>query len=288
MDLIIPVYLNQRLVFDLVAMSQNGISTVTQISQTQTSSDSESKSVSANFGLSEAFSSLLKIGLSGERLSESAESSHHAASEERVHTPSSLFFSLRRSMLESSVIKSLETDPITYGDFVEFEAALQRSPLTEGLDATTRLLEIAALFAAPQQPKKGQKQQLQTTQMLGKQLKLLSDELKQGGSRDLIASSLPKGYTAVLTVEEQFLSDATMSDIIDGTFRVLGKVVRVFEHPDSSISLLRKTALSHAPDVISKLLAAFDNLDSNAVNLPEMRTEIEGPALQVLPIAVYS
>jgi len=33
-DLIIPVYLNQRVVFDLVAVLQNGIASVTQISQT--------------------------------------------------------------------------------------------------------------------------------------------------------------------------------------------------------------------------------------------------------------
>jgi hypothetical protein len=34
-DLIIPVYLNQRIVFDLVAMLQGGIAAVTQVSQTQ-------------------------------------------------------------------------------------------------------------------------------------------------------------------------------------------------------------------------------------------------------------
>ncbi len=33
-DLVIPVYLNQRVVFDLVAVLQDGIASVTQISQT--------------------------------------------------------------------------------------------------------------------------------------------------------------------------------------------------------------------------------------------------------------
>ena len=34
-DLIIPVYLNQRFVFDLVAMLQDGIATVTKVVKTE-------------------------------------------------------------------------------------------------------------------------------------------------------------------------------------------------------------------------------------------------------------
>lgn len=238
MDLIVPVYLNQRLVFDLVAMSQNGIATVTQISQSQENSASESKAISTNFGLSEAFSSLLKIGLSGEKSNSNGEESLYSSSEERVHTPSSLFFSFRRSIIERNLIKYLGEDNVETGDFVEFEAALTRSPLIEGLDATIKLLEIARLFTESEQQKKGQNQKPNQYQKLGAQLTLLSDELKQGGSRDLIAANLPDKYTAVLTVEEQFLSDATMSDVVDGTFKVLGKVVRVVDAPSKSISLL--------------------------------------------------
>jgi len=92
MDLIVPVYLNQRLVFDLVAMTQNGIATVTQVSQSQESSSSQSGSISSSFGLSEAFSTLLKIDLSGQKSSASEDGASISSSEERVHTPSSLFF----------------------------------------------------------------------------------------------------------------------------------------------------------------------------------------------------
>jgi len=288
MDLIVPVYLNQRLVFDLVAMTQNGIATVTQVSQSQESSSSQSGSISSSFGLSEAFSTLLKIDLSGQKSSASEDGASISSSEERVHTPSSLFFSLRQALLEKGVVKKLDKDEIQSGDFVEFEAALRRSPMVQGLDAMVQLLEMARLFTEPEPRKKGQKPKPDELSKIGGQLTSLADGLKQGGSRDLIAADLPNTYTAVLTVEEQYLSDPTMSDVVDGTFRVLGKVVRHVTDSNESISLLRKTALAHAPDVISKFIDAFENLDSSTFALPEMETEIDGPALQVLPIAIFS
>lgn len=288
MELIVPVYLNQRLVFDLVAMSQNGIATVTQVAHSIQSSSSEAGSISSSFGLSDAFATLLKIDLSGRKSNAAEDGASINSSEERVHTPSSLFFSLRQTLLEKKVVKKVSEDQIHSGDFVEFEAELKRSPMIQGLDAMVQLLEIARLFTEADPQKKGQRQKPNELKKHGEQLASLSGSLKQGGSRDLIAANLPDHYTAVLTVEEQYLSDVTMSDIVDGTFRVLGKVVRHIHNPDESISLLRKTALAHAPDVISKFLTAFKNLDPNTFQLPEMKTKIDGPALQIIPIAVFS
>ena len=56
--LLIPVYLNQRMVFDLVAMLQGGISTVTRVSETSQERSSTERNIGAAFGLSNAFASL--------------------------------------------------------------------------------------------------------------------------------------------------------------------------------------------------------------------------------------
>lgn len=66
LDLIIPVYLNQKLVFDLLAMLKGGISTVTQISSSTENSSNVSGKASSKFGLSEALSTLFKVDLSAE------------------------------------------------------------------------------------------------------------------------------------------------------------------------------------------------------------------------------
>jgi len=287
MELIVPVYLNQKLVFDLVAMSQGGIATVTKVSESDNKSSVEDQKASATFGLSDAFSSLLKINLSASKSNQSNEGSTSTRAEDRVHTPNSLFFSLRNWLVEEGKLKEHEGDLPSPGDFIEFEASLKRSPLIVGLDAITKLMELSEVFN-PKAPAKNNKPKPNGVGLLAKQLSSLSESLKEGGSRDLIADELQKGYKAVLTVEEQFLNDITMSDIVDGTFKVVGKVIRVVPESGDSISLLRKTPLAHAPEIMGEFLKAFDNLDSGVFTMPEMQTEIDGPVIQVLPIAIYS
>ena len=66
-NLIIPAYLNQRIVFDLIAMLQDGLSTVTRITSVDSTADKDRKLYGAAFGLNQALSSLLKIDVSGRR-----------------------------------------------------------------------------------------------------------------------------------------------------------------------------------------------------------------------------
>ncbi len=92
LDLIVPVYLNQRVVFDLVAMLQGGIATVTKVVETEAESSSAAAEVGGTFGLNKALSSLLRVNLSGSLSGETGGESGASRSEERVHTPASLFY----------------------------------------------------------------------------------------------------------------------------------------------------------------------------------------------------
>ena len=65
--LIVPVYLNQIIVFDLIAMLQGGISTVTSVNQSSNLHHDESQKASAQFSLNSAFSTLLKIDFSAQK-----------------------------------------------------------------------------------------------------------------------------------------------------------------------------------------------------------------------------
>ncbi len=105
--LIVPVYLNQRLVFDLLAMMQGGISTVTSVSKTDSSGSSDTDKVKASFGLSQVLSSLLKIDLSGEKENKETTNKVDSISEQRVHTPASLFYQLRAMLLEKKLLTHL-------------------------------------------------------------------------------------------------------------------------------------------------------------------------------------
>ena len=60
-NLIVPVYLNQKLVFDLLAMLQDGISTVKTVAESSKNTQGSQEEIATNFGLNGAISSLLSI-----------------------------------------------------------------------------------------------------------------------------------------------------------------------------------------------------------------------------------
>ena len=282
--LIVPVYLNQKIVFDLLAMLQDGISTVTAITENSGETSSHKEKLSVGFGLNEALSSLLKVDLSGKQDKNRSKRKGSQKSEERVHTPASLLFNLRNLLIQTKYVKELTENFIpSPGDIIEFEGDLRRNPVIETLDSLLEIMKTTIIFS------KDSPEKIETQKKERKKLKKLSDSLKVGNTIDLIAEELISEYKAVITVECDFLNDPLMSDLVDGRFKILGKVIRKVGE-DDAINLLRKSALSKMPPpVLSDLLSIFKQLSSTyQFNLSELQTEIQGPAFQVIPIAIYA
>jgi len=291
-QLIIPVYLNQRIVFDLIAMLRGGISTVTTVTKIDSSREDRVGKAKASFGLSNALSALLKINLSGEKSITSEEDSSQETSEERVHTPASLFYTLRKILFEKNLIKiDAESLKIQPGDLIEFEAVLTRNPIIETIEAMAELMDLATVFTEPHKGGKGkQKSETDEYKKIKKQMLSFIDTLKAGESIDLTTDILKSGYHTVLTLEIQYLNDPTMSDLIDGKFKVLGKVIKTIEDESESISLIRKTAMSKMPSPLLKQM--FDTLSELShkknFNIPELKWEVKGPVIQVIPISIFA
>lgn len=292
-DLIVPVYLNQRMVFDLVAMLQGGIATVTRVSEAQRDSESEAAEVAGGFGLSQALSSLLRVNLSGKLSGRSEGSVERSTSSERVHTPASLFYTLRNLLLDSKVLRVRTTDSLPQpGEIVEFTAALKRNPFIEGLDAVIQILDLVIAVSETEIPQKsGKRTQVPNEQeRLRTQLDSLLTSLRTGGTGDLVADLRPGDGRALLTVEDRFLNDPSLSDLVDGQFRVIGKVIRSVPDASGSISLLRKTAISRVPSgVLQKLMGVFTGLEQeHGFTMPSMEVDVKGPVFQVLPLAIFT
>lgn len=95
---------------------------------------------------------------------------------------------------------------------------------------------------------------------------------------------------AVLPTKLDYFNDRNASEIIDGKFRVLGKVIRVVgDDSGEAINLLRKTVfgkLDHR--VFDQLENIFVDQEEVGLKFPELFAEIEVPALQVIPIAIFA
>jgi len=287
-DLIIPVYLNQRVVFDLVAMLQGGIASVTQVSQTQQESGTAGVGVRSEFGLSNALSSLLRIDFSGKASSTTTRMSGETWSEQRIHTPASLFIALRALLREKRyIVYDSDGAKLSPGSIVEFSASLRRNPLLETIGTFVEFLDVVNAFA--DNPSKGKGSRLSEEQKMKRQMELFISALATSDTTDLTTAPLKSAYRSVITLEKQYLNDPSMSDLVDGTFRVVGKVTRVIDKGKGAISLNRKSAMGRLPNsMLVQLKGLLDGPELKDFSLPKMEWEIPGPVIQVLPIAIFA
>lgn len=286
-DLIIPVYLNQRVVFDFVAMLEGGIASVTQVSRSTAESGALSAEASSQFGLGKALSSLLKIDLSGKASGQVGRERTEAHSEQRIHTPASLFMALR-SQLEDNKLIVNDSAGIDFspGDIIEFSATLRKNPVIETIGSFIEFVDMFQLFEEQPKAKGGKPNEMQK---MKKQMESFIKGVSGSETVDMIAGPLQSSRQAVITLEQQYLNDPTMSDLVDGTFRTVGKIVRVVTEHEEPISLNRKSVVGKLPAAtLEQMKTALSGPELRQFGLPELEWEIPGPAIQVLPIAIFT
>jgi len=294
----VPIYLNQRIVFDLLAILEDGFSELSTVRSSAKQSETQGTGLGGSLGLSNVFalfgvSLKAKAGTGKERAAED----QTEVSEERVHTPTSLFARLRLSLSEKRLLRGLgEPQGVSSGEFVEFRAVLRKNPLVGVLEAVKRGVEMTESFSEagssrPKTAKQGGGSQAGKANSQLRQVNAILEDLKPSRSLDLIGEVVDSpGTTAVLSAKLDFFSDQDASELIDGEYQVLGKVTRVVAcNTGESIDLLRKTTFGLLQDAaIQGLVAAFDNVNESGINLPKVVTKVQGPALQIIPIAIYA
>lgn len=285
----IPIYLNQRTVFDLLAVVEEGFSQLQSVKTSKKDEKETNSGLSADVGTKNVFA-FLNLGLKAELNHKGAKTAEKEIQEERVFTPASLFSKLRDKLMERKLINSLDEEfdesKITPGSFVEFSGILRKNPMVAYMEGFIQMFEVALLFTESQGKQKPKAEQEILTQM-----KKFSNILKQTGSLDLISESVSaSNMKAVVPVQLDYFSNESPADIIDGQFVVLGKVVRYIpEESQESINLLRGTPLAYLPDEnLKQFTTAFHQMSSQMSMPVEFTTQINGPALLVIPIAIYA
>ena len=289
-QLIVPVYINEKIVLDMLAIIEDGFSTVSQVSYTEHKENSNSQNFDARFSTAAIISKLLEINLTGGL-------SHSKGSKEdknkvytKVHTNVSLLSKFRTFLVDEKILKAgFDVTDIEIGDFIEVEGELQKNPLISYMDTFVDIFQMADnLVEKPSLGKKTQaKAQKQQESKGVKQIKSFADELKHSGTIDFILSDT--AGTVVLSAQEQYLSNDNISEIIGGHFKVLGKVIAICKNKEENIDLLRRTTLSVFPnDQLAEMFSGFQNDDVKQFNFPELKTKIPGPAVIVIPVAIYA
>ena len=290
-QLMVPVYINEKIVLDMLAIIEDGFSTVSQVSYNEHKENSNVQKLESGVSTSaNILSKLLKIDLKGEVSHSGNSGENTSVAKEKVHTNVSLLSRFRTFLVNEKILKSgFDTANIKIGDFIEVEGELQKNPLINYLDIFLDLFRMVDIFTEkPQLGSKTQtKAQKQQENEIVTQIKSFADELKHSGTIDFILSD--DVGTVVLSAQEQYLSNNNISEILGGHFKVLGKVIAICKDETENVDLLRKTTLSIFPiDQITEIFSGFQNSGIKQFNLPELKTQIPGPAVIVIPVAIYA
>lgn len=289
--LIIPVYINEKIVLDMLAIMEDGFSTVSQVNYTEHMEKNSAKKLDASASTTvPILSKLLKIDVSGGISQTGNDGKDTSVVKEKVHTNVSLLSKFRNFLIDEKILKSeLDFSKIQVGDFVEIDGELEKNPLINYMDIFVDIFRLADIFTEePQLGNKTQaKNQKQQDSKILKQIKSFSEELKHSGTIDFILAD--ERGTIVLSAQEQYLANDNVSEILGGHFKVLGKVISICKDENENIDLLRKTTLSVLSEgMLEELFSDFKNSDMEQFNLPELVTKITGPAAIVIPVAIYA
>lgn len=303
-DLCVPIYLNQKIVFDVLAMLEDGFSQLSTIRTSASDMEAEQSGYGGSIGVSNVFA-LFGISLKGERGKEKGTQEQQDATVEKVHTPASLFSKLRSLLKARSLINKIESlkdiEALESGSFVEFKAVLRKNPLFEYIETFKQILEVADLFPTEieetqqggrnkKRKSSGNRQPKNQDTPMYQQIDGIQQALVQNGSLEMIGELLDiPTAKAVLSTNLEYFSDRNASEIIDGEFIVLAKVVRVVE-PESktTINLLRKTAFGRfGSQLFDELDETTTEVEEAGIDLPELVTEIKAPAIQAIPVAIF-
>ena len=133
--LIIPVYINEKIVLDMLAILEDGFSMISQVNYTEQRENSSAQKVEAGISTSSILSKLLKINMGTELSHTGNNGEKEITAKEKVHTNVSLLSKFRGFLSDNKMLKTeFNVSKMQVGDFIEFEGELQKNPLINYMD----------------------------------------------------------------------------------------------------------------------------------------------------------
>lgn len=282
----VTTYLNQNVVFDLLAVIEDGFSQVTNLNISNTEGKNTNSRVDgeAGFGMY-GVKTKIKAAMGIDKSTTEEKNSN----EEKVHTPTSLFAKLLSYLEENDFIKDIDKKDdlanLEHGSFVRFQSKLERNPLISLLESFEQMMVIAMTF----QPSSKNGKKDSNSEIL-RQIKSMRTSLMENDNFDLICSiNELDDLKAVLPVYLNFFIHKNTNEIIDGNYTVFGKVVKVVTSESDDINLFRNTAFKlFQQQALDTLLHSMNSGIDDQLNIPNIISRISSPSLLVIPIAIYS
>ena len=104
--LIVPIYINEKIVLDMLAILEDGFSMVSQVNYSEHTENKTSQKAEAGINTSASIlSKLLKINIAGEVAHNGDKEKDNSVAKEKVHTNVSLLSKFRSYLVDEGIMK---------------------------------------------------------------------------------------------------------------------------------------------------------------------------------------
>lgn len=292
LELNIPIYLDTNLLLDLLASLEGGFSTVSKI----TTSNSENENTAKKGGIGLPIQ-LLNLGANISK--ENSSTTENSSTEEKYHTYGSMMNKVINHLNNEGKIKHFiedEWEDLDLYNFVEVRGQFIPNPTSDYFKRIYTLMEFAKDLSSfdinqeysrnnnKKNKKKNQtKKNNKEFENIIEGIKSVADYFEKEDSQKYIVETDFNGF-CILNLFNEYIRDHSGLELPYGNFKVLGKIIRKNEE-DKKVSLLEGTPYELNDDLLKAITEVFESLEG--FNLPEIRTELEGKSIQVIPIAIY-
>jgi hypothetical protein len=287
----IPIYLDQKVVFDHLAIIEDGFSQFSNIVETESEDGKLSANTEASLGTTNALAFLgISLGAKAGAATETAAASQSQTTKTKIHTPTSLFHIYRDYLLDQQLLQKITSDTelksIVPGSFVEIHGSLEENPVSAFFSS------ISELMTSPIMKLMGNKSTPQSSKNKGgsrqdKEVLRIIQSLVDESSNDLIVKAIdPSELSVLLATQEKYFMEGWRRDIFDGEFTVIGKVIKNVSETSEVITLVNQGLFKYLPQQTLENLVTSMDIDNSQINLPELKISLESPAMKVYPIAI--
>lgn len=286
-DFILPLYLNQRFVYDILAIKNDGFTEFFEIKDKRGNSNEQNSNIKAGLGTNNDFA-LIQANLDGEINTKTSNDSNNEKSYKKTHTPTSLFMQVYQYLNENKKIAKLENfadiDNVNSGDFVEINSNIELNTIVEFFETLDKVIDITEAFSSfatidskktiKKSPLSNMKKPVEST------LKALVNEnnnVKYGVCK-LEEKEL------VIKLNKDYFINSDYSEIKNGKFRIIGKVLEIIPEGES-ILLNRENAVGlYDPNTFAEVKEALNAIPN--INFKEFKDIVAGKTIVIMPIAI--
>ena len=283
-DFMLTLYLNQRFVYDILAMQNDGFTEFYEIKNTDGMSGQVDAEANASLGTSNKFS-FISTNIEGNLTSNLSSSNQNEKNYKKTHTPASLFMQAYQYLKQNDKIKELKSvenlNNVISGDFVELKSKIKINTMVELFETMSKLLDITEAFQCFDS---NYVPESSVTYGLKKNINSVMDVINAENDRVKYGTCELQDKQLVLKLNKEFFINSDYSEIKNGEFRIIGKVLEVVPE-NQFVFLNRENSIGlYDESIFEPVKNAAQNMGN--LNIGEFQDKVEGKTCVILPIAI--